>query len=206
MCRLESWQASDTELELQLSSTSYKVFLGTNMSHPEFADIYGPAVMANPVGLSAPVITVDQQLLLGFRNNSVAYYPHRVHPFAGSLEPTDFDVFSAITRELREELSLSAAEIVEMRCTGITEDASLRQPELIFAAELALTESEIDSRLDRQEHSSLWRIPATAGGVHAAIASDTRLTPVGLASLLLWGKFRYGSRWYQEAKSAIAMA
>src|SRR5689334_13176984 len=50
MCRLESWEASAGRLGLKLSDTTYKRFLGTNLMHPELAEQYGPAALANPVG------------------------------------------------------------------------------------------------------------------------------------------------------------
>jgi 8-oxo-dGTP pyrophosphatase MutT (NUDIX family) len=196
MCRLESWQATEEHLTLVLSQSSYKAFLGTNMAHPDFADNHGPAVMANPVGLSAPVLTSDQRLLLGLRNHAVAYYPGRVHPFAGSLEPDDSDVFTAIYRELKEELALAPSEIIDLRCTGIAEDQNLRQPELTFIAEASLTAAEIESRLDPAEHTAIWSIPATANDVQNVLANDNRFTPVAIASLLLWGRLRFGEAWF----------
>ncbi len=94
MCRLERWQAGRT-LELFVSRTSYKPFLGTNLTHATLADRYGAEVLANAVGLSIALATVDRWLMLGRRNGSVAYYPQRVHPFAGALEPADpLDVFA----------------------------------------------------------------------------------------------------------------
>src|SRR5882672_4230570 len=57
MCRLESWRASADRLELTLSDTTYKKFLGTNLSHPELADRFGREALANPVGVSPALIT-----------------------------------------------------------------------------------------------------------------------------------------------------
>ena len=65
MCRMERWHATDGRLELDLSVTGYKVFLGTNISHPELAERFGRAVMANPVGVSPALETSDGYLLLG---------------------------------------------------------------------------------------------------------------------------------------------
>ena len=113
-CRLERWEVSPdgTRLRLALSHTSYKPFFGTNMSHPELADRYGPEVMANPVGVSPALETSDGMLLLGRRNGAVAYYPNGVHPFAGALDPADGgDVFRAVRRELAEELALTEPEV-----------------------------------------------------------------------------------------------
>src|SRR5579862_2563606 len=109
MCRLESWRATRESVELQLSPTSYRIFLGTNLSNEGVAAKFGPEVLANPVGVSSVLLTRDGWLLYGRRNESVAYYPNRVHPFAGALEEADLpDVFGAVERELNEELKLDA--------------------------------------------------------------------------------------------------
>src|SRR5688500_11442515 len=47
MCRLESLRVAEPGLELVLSTTSYKAFVGTNLTRPELADLYGSAVLAN---------------------------------------------------------------------------------------------------------------------------------------------------------------
>ena len=84
MCRLERWRASADRLEIDLSPTSYKPFVGTNLAHPELAEQYGGDVMANPVCVSPALLACDGFLVMGRRNASVAYYPNRIHPFAGA--------------------------------------------------------------------------------------------------------------------------
>jgi len=219
MCRLESWtEISGGSLQLILSRTSYKLFLGTNMSHPELADRFGPRVLANPVGVSPALETADGFLMLGRRNARVAYYPSRVHPFAGCLEPVDArsgdgtvlgndgpDVFAAVRRELFEELGLTVADVPTIRCTGIAEDVCLRQPELIFRVKTSLTRSQIESQVARDEHHESWSIPATPSGVEAGLI-DPELTPVAVASLLLWGRVAFGEGWSKTVRGNTAQA
>jgi 8-oxo-dGTP pyrophosphatase MutT (NUDIX family) len=206
MCRLESWQASPARLSLVLSRTSYKPFLGTNLSNPQLADRYGKNILANPVGVSPALETADGFLLLGRRNASVAYYPGRVHPFAGALDPDDGvattggapNVFTAVRRELAEELSLAADDIDDIRCTGIVEDRALRQPELIFRVTSTRTRTDVEAKVDRAEHHATCAVPATSPGVESLL-SDAALTPVAVASLLLWGRARWGVQWFDAA-------
>src|SRR5580700_2692465 len=87
MCRLERLVAGKT-LELDLSQTSYRNFWGTNLNNPCLGERYGVSTMANPVGMSCALESADGFLILGRRSDSVAYYPSRVHPFAGTLEPS----------------------------------------------------------------------------------------------------------------------
>src|SRR4051812_24998407 len=98
MCRLESFTADPQGLRMVLSETTYKSFAGTNMHNPQFRSQYGESAMANPLGISVALISADGFLAMGRRNERVAYYPGRIHPFAGALEPEDLDVFGAVGR------------------------------------------------------------------------------------------------------------
>lgn len=204
MCRMESFAASPDGLRLDLSPTSYKPFVGTNLQHPELADAYGREVMANPVGVSTLLETADGYFMLGRRNASVAYYPNRVHPFAGALEPRDGpDPFAAVYRELAEELSLARGEVTELRCTGLVEDRALRQPELIFLAATLLPRAAVERRVSREEHHASCAVERLGPRVLAS-ARDPTFTPVAAAALLLAGRLRFGADWFQTAEKSFA--
>jgi hypothetical protein len=197
MCRVESIKVEGDQLHLALSPTAYKPFLGTNLHNPHLADQFGPGVLANPLGLSAALISSDGYLLLGRRSERVAYYPKRVHPFAGCLEPQEkLDVFAGILRELNEELSLTERDLEELACIGVARDLALRQPELVFTAKSKLDRAQIESRLDQQEHRSVFSAPATQSGIERALQSGEIFTPVAVGTMLLWGRQQFGPDWF----------
>ena len=186
LCRLEGWSASPERLELTLARTTYRAFLGTNLFNAHLGDTYGDDVLANPVGVSTALRTADDFLLLGRRNESVAYHPNRVHPFAGSLVPREpMDVFDEIRRELREELHLDTADLADIRCVGLAEDRALRQPELMFVATTTRTRGDLERQLDDAEHHDIYAVKADPAAVRRAMA-DPQLTPIAIASLALW--------------------
>ena len=205
MCRLESWQAEADRLRLTLSRTTYKRFLGTNLTHPDLADRFGPQVLANPVGVSPALLTADNFLMMGRRNATVAYYPDRIHPFAGALDPDDADPFAAVRRELQEELAFAESDVIDIHLTGIAEDLSIRQPELIFLARTRRTRGEVEAALDRTEHHATWATPATDEGVEAALRSEELFTPVALASLLLYGRIAFGDAYFSQHGRALVV-
>lgn len=193
VCRMESmhWQGED--LWIDLSQTSYRIVIGTNFANPHFADTYGPHVMANPLGVSTLVLTADKYLMMGRRNDSVAYYPNRVHPFAGSLEvqADPIDLFHNIRRELREEIGLTSAEIESIIFIGLAEDLNLRHPESLFLTRTYLTRREIEARLDPAEHQNTWSIHASVEPVRQILDSPDALTPIAQSLLFCWLKLPF---------------
>lgn len=196
MCRLERLDRKDQRLQLSLSRTNYKTFFGTNMAHPELAQQFGDTVLGNALGVSCVVQTADDWLLLGMRSAAVAYYPNRIHTFAGALEPREnLDVFDEARRELREETGLTADQITSIVCTGLAEDVRLRQPELIFTVQTSRSRDQIRASLAGNEHGDLHALGTTQSAIQAALA-DPRLTPVACATLALWGKSAFGDAWF----------
>jgi hypothetical protein len=200
MCRLESFTTGE-KLQLTFSRTSYKIFLGTNLTqHP-----LDNKSLANPVGVSSALQTRDGFLLLGRRNATVAYYPLRVHPFAGALEPDDnLDVFAEVHRELAEELRFSPADFSEVVCLGIAEDVGIRQPELIFLVRTPRTRAQVDQSLDAAEHSASLAIEVDPAEIQTAVL-DPVLTPIAAATLLLWGRDRFGQSWFDAAARPVTL-
>jgi NUDIX domain-containing protein len=204
MCRLERLVRRGADLELCVSRTSYKTFFGTNLSNPALAERFGDAVMGNAVGASCVLQSADGWLLLGRRNESVAYYPNRVHPFAGALEQSqELDVFKEARRELHEETGLASDQIVALSCLGLVEDVSLRQPELIFAARTSRTREQIHAGMPIGEHGGLYAVSAASGALEQGIA-EAILTPVACAALALWGKSNFGDEWFGAVATSLS--
>ena len=202
VCRLECFRAGE-KLELDLSRTSYKIAWGTNLNNASLADRFGAGALANGVGLSCALESADGYLMLGKRNAAVAFYPRRVHPFAGTLEPTqNLDVFAEARRELSEELGFTDSDISRMSCVGIVEDAALRQPEMVFAVKSARTRGEIEQMLDVTEHESCRTIAPSTQEVARTLVEPI-LTPGAVGATLLWGLRQFGRAWFDEAQRAV---
>ena len=199
ICRLESFSTDGETLRLAFSRSSYKIFYGTNLQHPEFATRFGRDVMGAPTGASVALETADGFLMFGRRNQSVAYYPGRLHPFAGSVEPLPGDrppdVFADARRELREEAGLAGPAVADLALIGIAEDATLLHPELIFRARPPFTADEVRAKVDPHEHGGSVAVPANQQGIEAALKAPA-FTPVARAAMLLWGRGTFGADWF----------
>lgn len=181
VARCESMEVKSDHLTICLSKSSYKVVVGTNISHPEFVDRFGRDVMANMFGVSTAVISADDFLVMGRRNSTVAFYPNHVHPFAGNLEANNaVNLFDEARRELREEIGFLGTDIASIEMAGIVEDNRLKHPEAIFIARSTRARDEIITRIDPDEHSGAW-----AKSIHALNINIDDLTPVARAVVLL---------------------
>ncbi|HWB54658.1 MAG TPA: NUDIX hydrolase [Tepidisphaeraceae bacterium] len=207
MSRLESWQTVNSKLLLNLSSTSYRIFLGTNLCRADLSRQFGRQTLANAVGMSVALRTDDGKLVMGRRNERVAYYPNRIHPFAGSLEPDDVpDVFAGIRRELSEELGLNADDLRNLKMLAIIEDQRLLQPEFIFSADTVRTSDQLPQTLDASEHEAIWICDASAlsltellGKIDAdGRCGSDQFTPVAVGTLLMFGRHFFGESWLDE--------
>ena len=203
MCRLERFEARGDTLHLALSRTSYKYHYGTNIREPELAERYGERALARPLGVSCALVTGDGSLLMGRRNENVAYYPSRIHPFAGAVEPAEtIDVFDEVRRELEEELHLRREDLLDVRCVGVVEDWLLRHPEVIVLVRCRLTRSQLERQVDEKEHHEGFAVAPVEAAIDAA-TRDPRLTPVAVATVMLWGRSVLGDEWFAAARPRV---
>ena len=202
MCRLERLVVAD-KLQLELSPTSYKIFWGTNLHNAWLGARYGPQALANAVGLSCALESADGFLTLGRRSPSAAYYPSRVHPFAGTLQPIHpLDLFAEMRRELAEELRIDDPDVPLMWCAGVVEDVSIGQPELVFGAKSSRTFAEIQRMFNAAEHQACLAVEPDREKVQSSL-NDSAMTPVAVGAMLLWGREHFGQAWFDAAERAV---
>lgn len=206
LARLLRCQASPVSLHLDLGPGCYRDFVGTNLHNAAAVVAYGDDCLGNPCGVSSNVITADGFLLLGRRNDRVAYHPGFLHPFGGALEADDraaqrFDLFSAARRELCEELLLTPDEIRAMTCIGLVRDREMLQPEFLFDAVLTVSLADVLARFDplahHQEHTRLESCFDLPEEVIPFLSRSQPVAPIGEGGLLLHGRHEWGMDWYE---------
>ncbi len=182
LCRFEGFdlhadEAGFESIRIDVSSTSYRIVVGTHFAHPDVVDRFGPEVAARPLGVSSGVISSDGMLLLGVRSERLAYYPGRVHPFAGSMSDLpEPNIVADAMREVREELNIREQEPMSIRMVGLVEDLQMRHPEALFLVRLSIDELELRKRLDRDEHGEIVSAPLENKALET-LRADARLTP-----------------------------
>jgi len=207
LVRVQGWRIDAGRLSFTFGPTTFREFLGTNL-HPDAAvKQAGEEFLANPLGVSATVITRDGRLAFGRRSDNVAYHAGFLHTFGGMLDENDrapdgaYDVFGSIGREVCEELGVTSAQIVNVRSVALVRDAALRQPELLFDVTITLDATELESLFspgEDGEHTRLELIEDTPEAAIAFLEGFDRVAPVAQAALLLHGRTVWGRQWYER--------
>lgn len=212
LCRLIDHRATDDDLTLTLGTVSYRDFVGTNLTSPHLRYLHGDEVLANPLGVSAAVVTSDDFLVLGRRSGRVLWHAGMIHPVGGMVEPRDQtlapDPFACMAAELCEETGVCNGDVVESVCVGLVRDRRIVQPELIFDLTVQPTAEDIRRRAaeacDAHEHAEMVPVRDNSASVVSFIERRIdELTPVALATLLLHGLRRWGSGWFATARGYL---
>jgi 8-oxo-dGTP pyrophosphatase MutT (NUDIX family) len=208
LVRLDRWWIDEGHLRLHTGPTDYRRFMGTNFCNGARIGEFGPENYANPLGVSAVVITSDGWLVLGRRRSDLACHGGYLHLVGGTLDSQDrtpedtLDVFAAMRRELAEELCVTNGELAEVVCTGLIRDPSIHQPELMFDAGITLCWEELLARFDQaapgQEHSALELCPDDSAAIGPFVGGSRLIAPIAVGGLLLHGRHQWGLEWYRR--------
>jgi hypothetical protein len=212
LLRLVEHRCEGGVLALTVGPTSFREFVGTNLTHAYLRHVHGPEALSDALGVSAAVRTADGFIVLGRRSQRVAAFAGRLHPIGGMLEPGPPDAplthpADAIGRELDEELGVAREEIVENVCIGMVRDRHIVQPELIFDVRVAADMSRLRRHRPaprHDEHSELVPVrdhPTCVATFMQRSYGD--LTPVAQAALLLHGLQQWGSGWFAATRGYL---
>lgn len=173
MLRLDHWQTAPDALHLHLGHLSFKPFYALHMARPNLLP-EDERLRPNPLGISAVLRLADGRLVMGRRSRLVAYYPARIHPIAGAMEPRDANPFAAARREISEELHLTQPLPANAQLIALLRDPLLRQPEAVILLDSPLTADHIRPAGHEHDHLHL---------LHPADPPPPDLTPVALSAL-----------------------
>jgi hypothetical protein len=211
--RLVGFVSTAESLQLELAITRYRDFVGTNVFNVLDVHERGPEYLANPLGVSATVLTSDGLLVYGRRSNRVAYHVGYLQTIGGMLEAPDrledggYDVFGSCMREVVEELPISESELAGMSVVGLVRDRELLQPELLFEVSLDVPAAVLNARFAENpgqgEHEHLEMTASQRQAIVRFINTHQPIAPIAQAAMLLHGFHRWGAGWYEQAGLAL---
>jgi 8-oxo-dGTP pyrophosphatase MutT (NUDIX family) len=192
LARLIAYGALPDRLALFVGRTTYREFLGTNLESADLHETLGEDHYANPLGVSAAVMTRDEAVLLGRRSHRVAEarglldLPGGNVPFsAGQIDP-----FRSMRAELHEELGIEEQDIDELTCIGLVENGFTHKPDLVFLCRVGERARGLVKRLRARpgvEHEDFLCVPGSKSEIleFLRVRGDD-LTPVAAGGLALF--------------------
>src|SRR5262249_48418209 len=124
VARLVAHGALPDRLALYVGATTFREFVGTNLESADLHESLGDAYFANPLGVSAAIVSRDGAVLLAKRSETVVEargqwdFPGGTMELAEGASP---DPFAAMRDELREEIGLGPEDLEEVTCVALVE-------------------------------------------------------------------------------------
>ncbi len=121
----------------------------------------GDECLARALGVSAVVVSSDQQIVLLKRSALVGEDPGKIDVWGGHIHPEEHaingvpDPFCAIASEILEEANVSLGDDELLTCLGLIETTTTLKPEMIFWVQLQKTAKEL-FKLARAKTSGEW--------------------------------------------------
>jgi 8-oxo-dGTP pyrophosphatase MutT (NUDIX family) len=165
LLRMANHRVEAGRLIIDAHRTSYSAYVTTR--HPEFADEHPGAERADPLGMTAIVLTKDSAVIVTKRSLSADQNPGALYLIGGYAEPLEkgktVDLFSEVAREVMEEIAVKDLNRSTSFAIGIAYDPVFCHPELFLLTVSQSTFSEIlegaHEAPDRNEAAELIALP-----------------------------------------------
>ncbi|MBL0371002.1 NUDIX hydrolase [Rhizobium sp. KVB221] len=167
LLRMASHQLEGGRLTLSTSRTSFSAYMATR--HPEFYVENTKAARADPLGLTAIVLTADDHVIVTKRSLTADQNPGGLYFVGGYAWPgaSDglVDLFNEAAREIEEEIAVVDIARFASFAIGLAYDPVFCHPELFLLMPSKSTAANIltaaEHAPDRNEASQLLAYPIT---------------------------------------------
>lgn len=196
LARLVAHGVLPNQLALFIGRTTFREFVGTNLEapiDPSLHESLGEDYFANPLGVSAAVVSKDGALLLARRSNAVVEargewdLPGGHVPF---VEAQGCRPFVTAADEIAQELGLVERDIEELACIGLVENGVTHKPELIFVCRVRDKAKKLLKRVQSHgdaEHDEFLCVPATKSDLLDLLRErGNELTPVAAGGIAIF--------------------
>jgi 8-oxo-dGTP pyrophosphatase MutT (NUDIX family) len=194
LCRVDGYRIyggreNASSLELYLSDTGYREFVGTR--EPQFESIFGKGKMANPFSVAVILVSNDSKLLIGRRSSNTDASKSSFSVVAGYIDPEKdisdgynhvtttkmrkIDIFNAMIREIYEEIGIKEHNIKDLVCIGLIDNKKQSQINVPFYSMLDISASEVlqeASSHRSKEFSELFAIDNTKESIEEFLKKE----------------------------------
>lgn len=167
LLRMASHQFEGGRLIVSANRTSFSAYVATR--HPAFSVEHPDADRADPLGLTAVVLTADGHVIVTKRSLTADQNPGGLYLIGGYAEPGTYDgpvdLFKEAAREVEEEIAVFDINRSASFAIGLAYDTVFCHPELFLLMPSKSAAADIlrdaEAAPDRNEASQLLAYPLT---------------------------------------------
>jgi hypothetical protein len=134
LMRMASYSIEGGTLTIVGSRTTYSAYVATR--HADFQVEHPHAERADPLGMTAVVLTADAQVIVTRRSLAAEQNPGGLYLIGGYAEPAEgfdqLDLTLEIAREIEEEIAVKDLDRADTFAIGLAYDPVFCHPELFF--------------------------------------------------------------------------
>jgi 8-oxo-dGTP pyrophosphatase MutT (NUDIX family) len=198
---LDKYEVQRNSIELHLSDTNYKEYIGTRNSL--FQLKYGDKWLSKPLSVGMVLVTADEQCVIGVRGGSVDSYHGKYATVAGYMDRGGDityglpDPHATVIRELFEETGVIDSEINKTVCLGFT---GRKQTLAAFLVQLNISSLELSKKTPQDiefvRFQYIKKLPDAL--LHFISSNEARIPTYTGANLILLGMNEFGVDWIRD--------
>jgi len=158
LAHVRNFEVDEKSIQIDTIHTTYDDYLVT--CNQKFFNKFSSYDSANPLSVGALILTYDGKIILGKRNKDVATHKECITVPSGMVDEKDIvdgckiDAFSAVKREIFEEIFLHQNKISTIFCMGLIFNRKRHQMFLPFFCKTGMIYEDILQSFDKNKSSS----------------------------------------------------
>lgn len=179
-------------IRLDTIHTTYDDFYITKTK--DFQKIFPNEINSNPLSVGCILVTNDNYLVFGIRNNKLAMAPGKTTVVSGMVDDSDIidmksvDLFGCIRREIEEEIGVKSNEIHDLLCIGLVDNLDQLHTYIPFFGRIDISFAKINERENDGELTEILKIENSEKMVVETLENNSNLSDVTGPTLQIYQK------------------
>lgn len=189
---LEKNNSNSEYIKLDTIHTTYDDFYITRTK--EFQKRYPKEPHPSVLSVGCVLVTNDNYVILGVRNNNLALSPGKITIVSGMVDKNDIvdhkhvDLFECIKREIKEEAGIKSNEINDLSCIGLVDNFEQENTFIPFFARVNLSTETINERQKDGEFIEILKIKNSEKSLLEILEKNDALSDIVTPTLQIYLK------------------
>lgn len=187
---IEKNNSNSEHIKLNARHTTYDDFYITRTK--EFQKRYPKELHPNVLSVGCVLVTNDNYMILGIRNNNLALSPGKITVVSGMVDKNDIidhnhvDLFKCIRREIYEEIGIKSNEISDLSCMGLVDNFGQQNTYIPFFGRVNLSTKMINERQKDGEFTGTLEIKNSEKDLMEILENNDNLSDIVTPTLQIY--------------------